>query len=470
MMRTAVPGNSLILLTLLLALALHGLGTDLLVVLLESGKVLATLGELTLLHTLTDVPVDERALGVHKIELVVHAGEHLGDGGGVGDHAAGALHLGEVTTWHHGWWLVVDTALEASRAPVDELDSALGLDGGDGSVDILWHDITAVHHAAGHVLTVARIALGHHVGWLEARVGDLGDGEGLVVGLLGGDNWRVGGHHEVNTWVWHEVGLELGDIDVEGTIETKGGGQGGDDLGDETVEVGVGRTLDVQATTADVVEGLVVKHDGDVGVLEEGVGGEHGVVWLDHGSGHLRGRVHAESQLGLLAVVHGQTLEEEGAEAGTGTTTDGVEDHEALETSALVGELAKAVEGQVNNLLTHGVMATGVVVGGILLAGDKLLGVVELTVGTGADLIDHGWLEVEVDGAGHVLAGAGLGEEGVEGVITTTDGLVGRHLAVRLDTVLEAVKLPAAITNLATALSAMNRDAFTHFDVTWIPC
>jgi hypothetical protein len=33
-----------------------------------------------------------------------------------------------------------------------------------------------------------------------------------------------------------------------------------------------------------------------------------------------------------------------------------------------------------------------------------------------------------------VLAGASLGEEAVEGVITTTDGLVGRHLTIRLDT------------------------------------
>merc|ERR1719482_2064198 len=145
----------LILLTLLLALTLHGLGTDLFVILLESGKVLTTLGELTLLHTLTDVPVDEGALGVHEVELVVHAGEDLGHGGGVGDHAAGALDLGEVTTGHHGRGLVVDTALEAGGAPVDELDGTLGLDGGDGSVHVLGDDVTAVHHAAGHVLAVA---------------------------------------------------------------------------------------------------------------------------------------------------------------------------------------------------------------------------------------------------------------------------------------------------------------------------
>ena len=61
-------------------------------------------------------------------------------------------------------------------------------------------------------------------------------------------------------------------------------------------------------------------------------------------------------------------------------------------------------------------------------------------------LIDDGGFEIDEDSSGDVLASAGFGEEGVEGVITTTDGLVGGHLAVGLDTVLEAVKLPAGIT------------------------
>merc|ERR1719271_55753 len=48
--------------------------------------------------------------------------------------------------------LVVDAALEARRAPVDELDRALGLDRGDRGVDVLGDDVAAVHEAAGHVL------------------------------------------------------------------------------------------------------------------------------------------------------------------------------------------------------------------------------------------------------------------------------------------------------------------------------
>jgi hypothetical protein len=136
--------------------------------------------------------VHEGALGVHEIELVVESGEHLSDGGGVADHAAGSHDLGEVTSGHDGGGLVVDADLEASGAPVDELDGPLGLDGGDGSVDVLGDDITSVHHRAGHVLAVARVALGHHVGGLEAAVGDLSDGELLVIGLFGGDDGGVG--------------------------------------------------------------------------------------------------------------------------------------------------------------------------------------------------------------------------------------------------------------------------------------
>jgi len=257
----------------------------------------------------------------------------------------------------------------------------------------------------------------------------------------------------MDTWVGDQVSLELSDINVEGTIESEGSGEGRDDLGDQSVQVGVGGSLDVEVSAADVVDGLVVEHDGDVGVLEEGVSGQDGVVWLNDSGGDLGGGVDGEAELGLLAVINGKSLEEEGTETGSGTTTDGVEDEETLETSALIGELSDSVEAEVNDLLTDGVVTTGEVVGGVLLTRDELLGVEQLSVGTGTDLIDDGWLEIEEDSAGDVLASTSLGEEGVESVVATTDGLIGWHLTVRLDTVLEAEELPAGVTDLDTGLA-----------------
>ena len=85
----------------------------------------------------------------------------------------------------------------------------------------------------------------------------------------------------MDSWVGHQVGLELSDIDVEGTVESQRGSQRRDDLGDQSVQVGVGGALNVQLSSANVINGLIVQHDGDVSVLKEGVGGQDGVVWLD---------------------------------------------------------------------------------------------------------------------------------------------------------------------------------------------
>jgi hypothetical protein len=61
-----------------------------------------------------------------------------------------------------------------------------------------------------------------------------------------------------------------------------------------------------------------------------------------------------------------------------------------------------------------------------------------------------------------VLSGSGLGEEGVEAIIASSDGLVRRHLAVRLDSVLEAVQLPTCIPNLNSPLTYMDVNNFSH--------
>ena len=64
-----------------------------------------------------------------------------------------------------------------------------------------------------------------------------------------------------------------------------------------------------------------------------------------------------------------------------------MEDEEALEAGALVGQLADTIQNQVNDLLADGVVATGVVVGCIFLACDQLLWMEQLAVGSSSHLI-----------------------------------------------------------------------------------
>merc|ERR1712070_154934 len=342
--------SELIAIAFLLSLTFSSLDTDLLVVLLEGSKILTSLTELTFFHALTNIPVHECTLAVHEVELVINAGEHFRNGSGVADHAASAHDLCQVSSGDNGWRLVVDTALEASRRPVDKLDCSLCLDGGDACIDILRDNVTSVHHAAGHVLSMTWVALHKHRCWFEDRHCNLGDGELLMVGLLGRDDWCVAGKHEVNTWVWHQVGLELGDIDVQRTIKAKRCSKGGDDLGEQTVQVGVGWALNVEVPAADIIEGLIVVHDSDISVLKQGVHAKHGVVWLHNCCGNLWAGPDCEAELGLLTIVDREALEHEAPKTTAGATTNCVVDHEALQASAVVSKLTDTVKDQVNDL------------------------------------------------------------------------------------------------------------------------
>ena len=133
-----------------LFLSISGVDTNFLVVLLESCEILAGLGELTFLHTLTNIPVHKGTFRVEEIELVVETAPGSRDGSGVGQHAHAAGNLGQVTTGDVGGGLITDAKLETGRTPVNELNGAFGLNDADGSVDILGDDITTVEQSTSH--------------------------------------------------------------------------------------------------------------------------------------------------------------------------------------------------------------------------------------------------------------------------------------------------------------------------------
>ena len=135
---------------------------------------------------------------------------------------------------------------------------------------------------------------------------------------------------------------------------------------------------------------------------------------------------------------------------------------ETLQASAIVGKLTDTVKNHVNNLLANSVMATREVVGSILLSCDQLLGMEKLAVGTSPHFVNDSGFQVDHHTTGHMLASTCLGKEGVESVITATNCFITGHLAIWLDTVLEAKKLPASIANLDAALSKVEAEHLTH--------
>ena len=185
-------------------------------------------------------------------------------------------------------------------------------------------------------------------------------------------------------------------------------------LANEPVEVGVGGSLNVEVATADVIDCLIVNHEGTVRVFQGGMGGQDSIVGFHNSSGHLGSRVDRELQLGLLAIVNREAFHQERGESRSSATSKGVEEKESLKARALVSQLANTVQNKVDNLLANGVMSTSIVVGSIFLSGDQLLRVEQLAVGSSTDFINDSGLQVNKDSTWNVLSGSGLSKEGGE--------------------------------------------------------
>jgi hypothetical protein len=175
-------------------------------------------------------------------------------------------------------------------------------------------------------------------------------------------------------------------------------------LSNQSVQVLVVRTLNVQVTTANIVDGFIVDHEGAVRVLESGVCCQNGVVRLNNRCSDLRSWVNAEFKLALLSIVYRQALHEECTKSRTGTTTEGVENQETLETRAVVGDTSNLVQDLINKFLSDSVVTTGVVVGSILLSSNHLFRMEQAAVGTSSDLIDNVGLEIAVNGTWDIFS------------------------------------------------------------------
>lgn len=140
----------------------------------------------------------------------------------------------------------------------------------------------------------------------------------------------------VLTRIRNQVGLELVQVDIESTIKAERRSDRRDNLGDETVEMFIRRACNIQIAPANVINRLVIDQECAVRVLDCAVGAENSIVGFNDGGADPRSRVHSKFKLALFAVVRRETLEEEGAKAGSGTTAERVEDQESLETGAVI--------------------------------------------------------------------------------------------------------------------------------------
>ena len=134
---------------------------------------------------------------------------------------------------------------------------------------------------------MSRVAGGHHVLGVEHLLGELWDGQGPVLLAATGSQGSEARHEEVEAGERNHVDCQLPEISVELARESQRGGDTRHGEGDEVVQVAVCGSGELQRAEADVVQGLVVDAEGLVGVLDQLMDRQGGVVRLDDGVGNL---------------------------------------------------------------------------------------------------------------------------------------------------------------------------------------
>merc|ERR1712128_93320 len=307
--------------------------------------------------------MDKSPLSIHEIKLVVQPPPSFSNSSCVREHADSSLDLGKVTPRHNRGRLVVDPNLEPCGTPVNKLDRALGLDCGNCRIHILGNNIPAVEHAASHVLATPGVALHHLVSRLKASIGYFCHRQLLMVSLLRTDDRCIGHQGEMDPGVGDQVGLELSQIHVERPVKSERCCYGRDNLTNQTVQIGVGWSLNIKIPATDIIDCLIVNHEGTIRVVKGGVSGQDRVVRLNHSRCNLWGWVDSKLKLGLLSIINRESFHEQRGKSRASSSSERVKNEESLKSSAVVSKLPNSFQDKINDFLANGVMTPGIVVG-----------------------------------------------------------------------------------------------------------
>merc|ERR1719285_683000 len=180
--------------------------------------------KLSFLHTFTNIPVHKSALGIHQIILRVDSlREHTAHRNIVTNHRYILLSRGRDVLINNRSWYFIQTYLETCGTPLNEADLVVLFQPLHGCICLFGLNVTTIVNRNRHILVLHRVKLGildKHILWLEAVISYLSYRLCLVRSLFLANNRCKGGSHKMQPRKWHQVRLELAQVNVQFPVKS----------------------------------------------------------------------------------------------------------------------------------------------------------------------------------------------------------------------------------------------------------
>ena len=304
------------------------------------------------------------------------------------------------------------------------------------------------------------VSSAHHVLGIEHLLGEFWDGQSSV--LLGSSwgEWGETNHEEVESGEWNQVDGQFSEVRVELTWESEAAGDTGHGSWDQVVKISVSWGGQLKGSEADIVEGFVINDHALIGVFDQLMDWEGGVVWFNDGIWDLWWWDDGEGFHDSVRIFFSDLWDEEGTHTWSCSTSQWVGDLESLKTVTSFGFLSGDVENWVDEFSSFSVVTLSPVVTGTALSEDEVVRSEELSERSGSDGVHGSWFEIHEDGSGDVSSTGGFVEIDVDsfelkvGISVVWTGWV--------NTVFVRDDLPELGTDLVTTLTSLDVDDLSH--------
>mmetsp|Transcript_30832 Transcript_30832/g.70736 ORF Transcript_30832/g.70736 Transcript_30832/m.70736 type:complete len:212 (+) Transcript_30832:189-824(+) len=206
----------------------------------------------------------ESSLGIHLVKVFGACLQHAAQSCVIRDVEQSSRCLRQVTLSDVRWWLTVDTHLDTSRRPIDELDLITSLESLVYSKDLLWNDIAPEHQTDRRILACTRIIAARLHGGLKCRHRELRHCKAITVHVSSRQAGRIAHGCKVYPRVGYHVRQEVRHVKIQLTAKPEGSRYRRHRLRQQAIHIRKCWALYAHAVLANSIHGLVVGKKGEV--------------------------------------------------------------------------------------------------------------------------------------------------------------------------------------------------------------